>query len=31
MDLLLLLARRSWPTLLIATATGLVCGLAAAA
>ncbi|MFP6851339.1 MAG: cyclic peptide export ABC transporter [Pseudomonas sp.] len=30
MDLLLLLARRSWPTLLIATATGLVCGLAAA-
>ncbi len=30
MDLLLLLARRSWLTLLIATATGLVCGLSAA-
>lgn len=30
MDLLLLLARRSWRTLLIATATGLACGLAAA-
>ncbi|MGN0925620.1 cyclic peptide export ABC transporter [Ectopseudomonas mendocina] len=30
MDLLLLLARRSWRSLLIATLTGLACGLAAA-
>ncbi|EJN24321.1 cyclic peptide transporter [Pseudomonas sp. GM78] len=30
MDLLLLMARRSWRALLIATLTGLVCGLAAA-
>lgn len=30
MELLVLLARRSWRTLLVATLTGLVCGLAAA-
>ncbi|WNW10415.1 cyclic peptide export ABC transporter [Pseudomonas sp. DTU_2021_1001937_2_SI_NGA_ILE_001] len=30
MDLLILMARRSWRALLIATVTGLVCGLAAA-